>query len=111
MVDKCTVCGGYMFPTSAGGPHRCPPAWWVWISDPNYDYDRDDGAKIHSYHADHAAQEFAERYDSGADYIFAGAGGDGIQVSVVPFTELDKVEVFTVFAKQTVEYTARKVRE
>ena len=105
MSDQCPICGSYTFGSQfLGKPHRCPPAWWCWISDPDYDMERDDGMRIYNTHADDAATEYMERWDAEGDYVCIG--GDEMQVSVAPVGDPDTVSVFKVRGEMIPEYEA-----
>ena len=105
MSDKCSICGKWMFRSQIlGKPHKCPPAWWCWLSDPDYDEHRDDGRAIYQMHADDAATEYVEDWDAGGDYTCIG--GDEVQVSVASLAEHDSVSVFMVRGEMVPEYYA-----
>ena len=103
MSDQCSICGQYLW-RSMGRPHKCPPAWWCWVSDPDYGMERDDGMVVYGVNPDGAAEEFMQRWDVGGDYVCIG--GDEMQVSVVPMSDLDAVQVFVVRGEMVPEYYA-----
>lgn len=103
--NKCIICGEWLFRSQIlGRPHRCPPSWWCWISDPAYGYERDDGRTIYSQDAKDAATEFIARWDANGDYVCIG--GDVIQVSVVRPGDPDSVQVFDVRGEMVPCYRA-----
>ena len=108
MDDKCSICGDYAWKSVLSGkPHKCLPAWWCWISDPDYDMmERDDGETIHALHADDAAIKYMADYDVHGDYICIG--GDEIQVSVAPTLNPDSVQIFRVRGEMVPEYWAEQ---
>jgi len=105
MADQCSICGTYLW-RSMGRPHKCPPAWWCWISDPDYGMERDDGMTIYNLHPDSAAEEYMARWDAEGDYVCIG--GDEVQVSVAPRGDPDAVQVFTVRGEMVPEYCATR---
>lgn len=109
MVDRCPNCDEFMFDSIyTGRPHRCPPAWWCWISGDDYDYAEEDGRKIHSNDAANAAEEYIERWDSDGDYVCIG--GDEIQVTVRSVLDPSKTYTFTVHGEMVPVYSAREKR-
>ena len=104
MSDKCSICGVYTWREFDGGPHKCPPAWWCWISDPDYDMKRNEGSKIYDLHAEDAATEYIERWDAEGDYVCIG--GDDMQVSVARLTAPDDASTFIVSGEMVPEYRA-----
>lgn len=109
MSNKCSICGEYTFRSQMlGRPHKCPPAWWCWISDPDYDMERDDGKTIYNLHADDAATEYIARWDAQGDYVCIG--GDELLVSVAPVRDPDAVQSFRVRGEMVPEYHATEER-
>ena len=105
MSDKCPICGEYTFRSEIfGRPHKCPPAWWCWVSDPDYGMERDEGMTIYNLHPDDAATKYVARWDTEGDYVCIG--GDEIQVSVAPLHAPDAVQTFRVRGEMVPEYYA-----
>lgn len=104
---RCPICGQYTWrDVLHNRPHICPPGWHVWISDPAWDHDREDGYTIYASNAENAAVKFAEQYDGRGDYIFMN---DEIQVSVERLAHPEEVHTWLVKGEMVPEYFARKL--
>ena len=103
MLDRCSVCGEFIFEWKK---HKCKPAWWCWISDGDWDYEEEDGKRVHAVDAKDAATEYIEQWDNGGDYVCIG--GNDIVVSVKPIGEDDNVQTFTVHGEMVPEYYAEE---
>lgn len=106
MSDKCPICGEWLFLNFKR--HKCPPAWWCWISDPDWGMDQDDGTTIYAIRPSEAVLEYIEKWDAGGDYVCVG--GDEMQVSVANIIDPDDVQVFTVRGEMVPEYYATEDR-
>lgn len=102
-IDRCSRCGGFIFEWKT---HRCPPAWWCWLSEPTWDYRYEDGRAIYDADPGDAAAMYIERWDNDGDYVCIG--GDEMEVSVHPIGNPDDVTVFVVSGEMVPEYHAEK---
>ena len=105
MHNRCSICGALLWNIVG---HHCPPEYWCWVSDPDYDMEKEEGMRIWCYGGpDQAAAEYVERWESEGDYICIG--GDTIRVSVVDGGEPTEIYVFDVTGETMPQYHAERV--
>lgn len=59
---NCPICGGYIF--TSGLPHKCPPAWEVYLEGE----DEDDFEIIYEHFDEDAACKYVEKHYCDFDY-------------------------------------------
>ena len=95
-MKQCRTCGQWISSGKNiyGGPHVCPPAFKVWLTETN---DRDGAATMYASDAEDAATDYLESYDHEGNlgpYEVAVVDPDGVQT------------LWTVEGEQTIEWRA-----
>jgi hypothetical protein len=103
-LDTCPICGEFKFDWKR---HRCEPGWWCWISDPEWDMERDDGQRIFAHDAQEAAEKYIEAWDNG-DYVCIGGQEMIVSVDAISGESAGQVHVFSVHGEMIPHYHARR---
>ena len=81
-ITNCPRCNALLIDglNVYGKPHRCPPAWLVWLDDEGYTRE-DDAETIYAFDAKQAAEKFAAQFAAhwGDEYNLM----DGAELSVI----------------------------
>ena len=102
---RCPICNNFDMSDITGKPHRCPPAWRVWISDPGWNDSPEEGKVIRAPHIRSAVEIFAELHDNNGDYDIIN--GHELRISAAPEDNWSQVETYVVEGQMVPEYFAK----